>query len=63
VEYDGTTINDEDLPFYFDRIYKKKGKKSGSRLVLAIVKEIVNLHGRDYRAENINHGVKFTVVL
>jgi len=63
VENDGENINDEDLPFIFDSFYKKKGKRTGSGLGLAIVKQIVLLHEGDYRVENLDHGVRFIIII
>ncbi len=52
----GTGIEPEDLPFVFDRFYRgqKIGQSSipGSGLGLALVKQIVELHGGSVAAEN-----------
>ncbi|MEJ2747636.1 MAG: PAS domain-containing sensor histidine kinase [Anaerolineae bacterium] len=52
----GTGIEPEDLPFVFDRFYRgqKVGQSSipGSGLGLALVKQIVELHGGSVTAEN-----------
>lgn len=57
---DGTGIDPEDLPYLFDRFYKKdKARKSsggGSGIGLAIVKEIVELHGGRITAANAPGG-------
>ena len=58
---DGQKIDEEDLPYLFDSFYKAKGKKSGTGLGLAIVKSILQMHQGEYRAENNEDGVTFTV--
>ncbi|WZL81827.1 HAMP domain-containing sensor histidine kinase [Vallitaleaceae bacterium 9-2] len=63
VENDGPPIASEDMPYIFDSFYKRSGKKSGTGLGLAIVKQIVLLHHGDYRVENTEEGVRFTVVI
>lgn len=59
----GKHIDENDLSFIFDSFYKKKGKKTGTGLGLAIVKGIVDLHNGDYRVENIDNGVKFSIII
>lgn len=59
----GRPIDEQDLPFIFDSFYKKKGKKAGTGLGLAIVKGIVELHHGDYRVENMDDGVKFSIII
>jgi signal transduction histidine kinase len=63
VENDGPPIADEDMPFIFESFYKRRGKQSGTGLGLAIVKQIVLLHHGDYRVENTEDGVRFTVII
>ncbi len=63
ISNDGPLIEEEDLPYIFDSFYKKKGKQSGTGLGLAVVKEIVLLHGGDYRVENSEEGVIFTIIV
>ncbi len=60
---DGPAIDEEDIDNVFESFYKKKGKKKGTGLGLAILKEIVLLHGGEYRVENIEDGVEFTVMI
>ena len=61
----GTTIPEEDLtvlftPFY--RVEKSRNKSTGgSGLGLYLVKTILELHGFQYRVENTETGVVFTV--
>ncbi|WP_027084859.1 sensor histidine kinase [Cohnella panacarvi] len=56
VSDNGEGINPEDLPYIFDRFYKKDkyrhSRSGGSGLGLAIVKEIVELHGGTIRVFN-----------
>lgn len=59
----GSKIHEEDLPFIFDSFYKRKGKKTGTGLGLAIVKQIIIQHEGDYRVENLEDGVKFSVIV
>lgn len=53
---EGVGINEEDLPFVFDRFYKSDKSrgldKSGVGLGLFLVKSIVNSHGEDIYAES-----------
>ncbi len=60
---DGISIDEEDLPYIFDSFYKKKGKRNGTGLGLAVVKEIILLHGGEYRAENCEEGVRFVLFI
>ncbi len=60
---DGPSIDEEDIDNVFESFYKKKGKKKGTGLGLAILKEIVLLHQGEYRVENIEDGVEFTVMI
>ena len=61
----GASIDEEHLgklfePFY--RVEKSRNRKTGgSGLGLYIVKKILELHQFDYRIENIDNGVKFTI--
>ncbi|MBN2222601.1 MAG: HAMP domain-containing histidine kinase, partial [Vallitaleaceae bacterium] len=61
VSNDGKPIEDGDVPYLFDSFYKAKGKKSGTGLGLAIVKAIIGLHQGEYRVENHQDGVTFSV--
>ncbi|MCD9021078.1 sensor histidine kinase [Cohnella silvisoli] len=60
VEDSGAGLDPEDLPYLFDRFYKKdKSRHSstgGSGLGLSIAKEIVELHGGEIRAYNAQEG-------
>lgn len=64
----GIGINEEDLPFVFDRFYKvdKPRTKKGTGLGLSIAKEILNIMEEDIRVKS-KHGVgtifEFTVHL
>ena len=61
----GTSIPEEDLsvlftPFY--RVEKSRNKSTGGNgLGLYLVKTILELHGFQYRVENTETGVMFTV--
>lgn len=63
----GAHIEQEDIekifqPFY--RVEKSRNRKTGgSGLGLHIVKKVLTVHGYNYRIENIENGVKFTVEL
>jgi len=60
---DGINISEEDFPNVFESFYKRKGKRKGSGLGLAVVKEIILLHHGEYRVENKEDGVKFIVII
>lgn len=61
----GTSIPEEDLPVLFTpfyRVEKSRNKSTGgSGLGLYLVKTILELHGFQYRVENTETGVVFTV--
>lgn len=63
----GYGIDEADLPFVFDRYYQTKnpkGSPSGSGIGLALVKEIVNLHGGRAAVSSIdNVGSRFVLSL
>lgn len=64
----GSGIEAEDMPFIFDRFYKKdKSRNSaggGSGIGLAIVKEIIELHGGTIEAESRpGEGATFRIAL
>lgn len=63
----GVGIKKEDLPFIFERFYKKdplKEEKNGMGLGLAIVKEIVHGHYGEIKAESEEDvGTSITIVL
>jgi two-component system sensor histidine kinase BaeS len=63
---DGPGIAPEDLPHVFERFYRADAVRSsgGSGLGLAIVREIVQRHGGQARAERAQpHGARFVVEL
>lgn len=67
-EDDGIGINEQQLPFIFDRYYQvsdnEYSQKEGLGIGLSISKEIVNLHGGDMKVQSIlGEGSKFTIVL
>ena len=61
----GTSIPEEDLPVLFTpfyRVEKSRNKSTGGcGLGLYLVKTILELHGFQYRVENTETGVVFTV--
>ena len=61
----GTAIPEEDLPVLFTpfyRVEKSRNKSTGgSGLGLYLVKTILELHGSQYRVENTETGVVFTI--
>ncbi len=64
----GEGISEEDMPYLFDRFYKKDkpraSKDSGSGIGLAIVKEIIELHnGTIEAASEPGQGTTFRIVL
>ncbi len=64
----GIGINDEDLPYIFERFYRaadaRKHLNSGTGLGLAITKEIVEVHGGSVTATSkLGQGSTFTVML
>lgn len=63
VENTGEPIAPEDLPRIFEMFYRgdKARDRSGSGLGLAITRRIFALHHLTCRAENLEHGVRFTV--
>ena len=63
VENEGEPIAPEDLPRIFETFYRgdKARDRSGSGLGLAITRRIFALHHLSCRAENLEHGVRFTV--
>ncbi len=66
VEDDGPGIPAQDLPHVFDRFYRADPARAlpGSGLGLAIVREIVERHGGNVRAVNLEpHGAGFFVEL
>jgi two-component system sensor histidine kinase ResE len=68
VEDTGKGIEPEDLPYVFERFYRGQGVGSstltGTGLGLALVKEIVDLHGGGIRVESeLGEGSTFTVWL
>lgn len=68
VQDDGSGISPKDLPFIFDRYFRENGSRSsgteGSGIGLAIVKEIIELHGGSIAAESEpGKGTTFTMQL
>ena len=58
----GSGIAAEDLPYIFERFYQsdKMRTRGGAGLGLAIARRIVELHGRDIRAEStLGRGTTF----
>jgi signal transduction histidine kinase len=60
IEDTGPGIEEEDLPYIFDRFYRaeqsRNSETGGSGLGLAIVKQIIEGHGGVVWAENVEHG-------
>ena len=54
----GPGIDDEDLPYVFDRFYRARGARgmSGSGLGLAIVRKVAEAHGGEVVAERVDGG-------
>jgi two-component system, OmpR family, sensor histidine kinase MprB len=54
----GPGIDDEDLPFVFDRFYRARSARgmSGSGLGLAIVRQVAEAHGGSVFAERADGG-------
>ncbi len=64
----GIGISDEELPRIFDRFHRVEGSRSrtyeGSGIGLALVHELVKMHGGDFQvASKVGRGSTFTVVL
>ena len=64
----GTGIPAEEIPRLFERFHRVKGARGrsyeGSGIGLALVQELVKLHGGSVRVESeVDHGSKFTVTL
>ncbi|HJV86072.1 MAG TPA: EAL domain-containing protein [Noviherbaspirillum sp.] len=62
----GSGISPEDLPMVFDRFFRAKGAaargEDGTGIGLALVKELVHLHGGDVHVEStVGKGSTFTV--
>ncbi len=60
VSDEGPGVPEESLPYLFDRLYRLEKSRSrvhgGSGIGLAIVKEIVEIHGGEVYAKNLKHG-------
>ncbi|WP_156889598.1 sensor histidine kinase [Paenibacillus harenae] len=60
IEDSGPGIEEEDLPYIFDRFYRaeqsRNSETGGSGLGLAIVKQIIEGHGGSVWAENVERG-------
>ncbi len=67
IEDNGPGIEEDDLPYIFDRFYRaeksRNSETGGSGLGLAIVKQIVDGHNGDVRAVNTQQGALFTIML
>lgn len=68
IEDTGPGIEEEDLPYLFDRFYRaeqsRNSETGGSGLGLAIVKQIIEGHGGAVWAENAeNGGARFSLLL
>lgn len=65
VENSGSRIPEEALPHVFEAFYRADASRNrrtgGSGLGLYIVKMILDRHGAEYRIENTDAGVRFTV--
>ena len=64
----GVGIPSSELPHVFERFHRVEGQNGrtheGSGIGLALVRELVNLHGGEVRIESkVDHGTTFTVVL
>src|SRR5919201_4976024 len=57
----GPGIDEEDLPFVFDRFYRARSARGlpGSGLGLAIVRQVAEAHGGEVTAENAPDGGAF----
>lgn len=62
----GQTINEEDLPYIFDKFYRTDSSRSsatgGTGLGLAIAKNIVQMHGGQILATSRHHKTTFVVI-
>lgn len=58
---DGGGISQEDLPHIFDRFYS--GRDGNTGIGLALTSEIVRLHGGTIRAQNLENGACFEILL
>lgn len=58
---DGPMIDENDLPYLFDRFYK--GRSGNTGLGLAITKDIVTRLGGTVKARNLEFGVEFVIRL
>ena len=69
IEDNGPGIPEEELPYIWERFYKvdkarRQNRTRGTGLGLVIVRQLVELHGGQVRAENMAEGgAKFTVTL
>ena len=65
LENTGVHIPDSELPKLFDAFYRvehsRNKRTGGSGLGLYIVKTILEQHQAEYRIENTNRGVLFTI--
>ena len=64
----GVGIPPSELPHVFERFHRVEGQNGrtheGSGIGLALVRELVNLHGGEVRIESkVDHGTTFTVIL
>jgi two-component system, OmpR family, sensor histidine kinase VanS len=59
----GENITKEDLPNIFDSYYQGEKSVEGYGLGLAITRHIINLHGGEISADNVEDGVVFVIQL
>lgn len=59
----GINISEDEVPLIFEPFYKREGKKSGTGLGLAMVREIVESHRGRYLVINHHNGVEFIVMI
>ncbi|MBE6114326.1 MAG: HAMP domain-containing histidine kinase [Erysipelotrichaceae bacterium] len=65
IEDEGAGINEEDMPYIFNKFYQAdtSRKQEGNGLGLALVKHIVELYHGKIEVCNLEYGCRFTVML